>query len=237
MYEAGFTWHQWRKAMSRLLVLLPMLALVLTACWVSSESGEAPDPVVTLGVVTEAPDLSGQAGAPLYADTLIDSDMDADVVVAGYIVIDSNGARLCGAIAESLPPQCGPRSTRVIGIEDLELKFKEAQSVRWTETHVALWGHFVDGTLTILQGDIPTDVVIRAETSHRGTLWIQGDDVRLCTVMAASIPPLCSEPYITVIGLPEDERQYLQEYEDVQWSSGPRSLRGQLIDGVLIMGD
>jgi hypothetical protein len=72
--------------------------------------------------------------------------------------------------------------------------------------------------------------------SVQGTLWIRGgDDVRLCDVLAASIPPLCSAPYITVIGLPDEEREHLQEYDDVQWSSGPRSLRGQLIDGVLTM--
>lgn len=222
--------------MSRLLVLLPILTLVFTACWVASESGEAPTPVVTLGVATETPDLAGQVGAPLYADTLVDSDMDADVVVVGYVLIDSTSARLCGALAESLPPQCGQRATRIIGIDDLDLDFKEAQGVRWTETHVTLWGHYVEGTLTIINGDPPSDVVIPSKTSVQGMLWIRGDDdVRLCDVLAASIPPLCSAPYTTVIGLPDEEREYLQAYDDVQWSSGPRSLRGELLDGVLIM--
>jgi hypothetical protein len=221
--------------MSRLLVLLPVLVFVFTACWIASESGDAPDPVVTLGVATETPELPGQAGAPLYADTLIDSDMDADVVVVGYVVIDSVGTRLCGVLLESDPPQCGPKSTKVIGIDSLDLRFTTSQGVRWTDTHVTLWGHYANGTLTILEGDVPDDAVIQVESSHRGTLWIQGDDVRLCSVMAASIPPLCSEPYITVIGLPEDERQHLQEYEDVQWSSGTRSLRGLLVDDALFM--
>lgn len=220
--------------MSRLFVLLPILTLVLTACWVASESGEAATPVITLGGATETPNLPGHAGAPLYADTLIDSDIDADIVVVGYVVVDSKSARLCGALAESLPPQCGP--TRIIGIDDLDLEFKEAQGVRWTEHHVTLWGHYVDGTLTIIDGDPPSDVVIPSETSVSGTLWIRsGDDVRLCEVMAASIPPLCSAPYLTVIGLPDDEREYLQEYDDIQWSAGPRNLRGHIIDDVLIM--
>jgi hypothetical protein len=222
--------------MSRLLVLLPVLTLIFTACWVASESGEAPDPVITLGVAIETPDIPGQAGAPLYADTLIDSDMDADVVVVGYVLIDPSSARLCGALAESFPPQCGPNATRVIGVDDLDLKYKEALGVRWTETHVTLWGHYANGTLTLIDGDPPSDVAIPSETSVQGTLWIRdGDDVRLCDVLAASIPPLCSAPYITVIGLPDDEREYLQEFDDVQWSSGPRSLHGELRDGVLTM--
>lgn len=90
--------------------------------------------------------------------------------------------------------------------------------------------------MTILEGVPPIDVAIPSKMSVQGTLWIRGgDDVRLCDVLAASIPPLCSAPYITVIGLPDEEREHLQEYDDVQWSSGPRSLRGQLIDGVLTM--
>jgi hypothetical protein len=87
--------------------------------------------------------------------------MDADVVVVGYVVVDQIGARLCGILAESLPPQCGgPGSTQVIGIEKLDAQFKEAQGVRWTENHVTLWGHYADGTITLLDGDPPTDVVV-----------------------------------------------------------------------------
>lgn len=217
--------------MARLLFLQPIIFLLLTACWVASETGGEPDPVVSFGT----PTATGQTNAPLYADTLISSTMNADVVVVGYVVVDSIGARLCGILAESLPPQCsGPGSTQVIGIDNLDVRFKESQGVRWTDTHVALWGHYSDGTLTLLEGDPPTDVVVPSETTVDGTLWIRGDDVRLCIVLAASIPPLCSAPYITVIGLPEDQRLHLEEYEDVQWSSGPRSLRGQLLNGVLI---
>lgn len=219
--------------MTRLLLLLPIIAPLLTACWVSSETGEAPTPVVSVSTPTP----TGHTGAPLFADTLIGSAMDADVVVVGYVVVDASGARLCGILAESLPPQCGgPGSTRVVGIDKLEARFNESQGVRWTDTHVVLWGHYADGTLTLFEGDPPTDVIDPSETIVDGTLWINGDDVRLCTEMAASIPPLCSAPYITVIGLPEDQRMHLEEYKEVQWSSGPRNLRGQLVNGVLIMG-
>lgn len=218
--------------MRRALLLQPFIALLLTACWVSSETGEVPTPAVSF----ETPTPTGKAGAPLYSDTLIGPTMDADVVVVGYVVVDASGARLCGALAESLPPQCaGPGSTRVIGIERLDARYNEAQGVRWTETPVTLWGHYAGGTLTLLEGDPPSDVVVPSEKNVDGTLWIKGDDVRLCSVMAASIPPLCSEPYIRVIGLPDDQRLQLEEAEGVQWSSGPRSLRGQLMNGVLVV--
>ena len=112
--------------MSRLLGLLPLFALLLTACWVASESGEAPEPVVSF--------------SPLFVDALVESDIDADVVVVGYLVVDSAGAQLCGVLLESDPPQCGPRSVKVTGIEDLDVKFQESQGVRWTDFHARCGG-------------------------------------------------------------------------------------------------
>jgi len=132
------------------LVLLPLIALLLTACWVASESGEAPEPVI-----------SQSAPSPLFADHLVDSDMDADVVVVGYLVVDSSGARLCGVLLESDPPQCGARSVEVTGADRLDVIFEESQGVRWTLA--TLWGHYADGTLAILDGQPPSDVVIQSE--------------------------------------------------------------------------
>ncbi len=136
--------------MLRSLVLLPVLALLLTACWIASESGEAPEPVI-----------SEPAPSPLFADTLFDSDMDADVVVVGYLVVDSSGARLCGVLLESDPPQCGARSVEVTGVDRLDVIFEESQGVHWTLA--TLWGHYADGTLAILDGQPPSDVVIQSE--------------------------------------------------------------------------
>ncbi|MDP6667007.1 MAG: hypothetical protein QF357_06365, partial [Dehalococcoidia bacterium] len=83
--------------MTRIFGLLPLVAFLLAACWVASESGEAPDPVISFGTAADSvdsntPGLPSGGPAPLYADTLVDSDMDADVVVVGYVVVDSTGA-------------------------------------------------------------------------------------------------------------------------------------------------
>ena len=137
--------------MSRLLILSIVTSFLLTACWVASESGESPEPVISFE----------PAGSPLIADTLFDSDIDADVLVVGFLVADSVGVRLCGAIMESFPPQCGSNSVTVTGIERLDVTFQESQGVRWTDTHVTVWGHFSDGLLTVLEGDPPSDNVIQ----------------------------------------------------------------------------
>ncbi len=82
--------------MSRLLILSIVTSILLTACWVASESGERPEPVISFEPV----------GSPLFVDTLIDSDIDADVVVVGFLVADSDGVLLCGSVRT----QCSSRN-------------------------------------------------------------------------------------------------------------------------------
>jgi len=142
--------------MSRLLILSIVTSILLTACWVASESGEGPEPVISFEPV----------GSPLFVDTLIDSDIDADVVVIGFLVADSDGVLLCGAIMESFPPQCGSNSVTVTGIERLDVDFQESQGVRWTDSHVTVWGHFSDRLLTVLDGDPPSDSVIQTNDTE-----------------------------------------------------------------------
>lgn len=59
-----------------------------------------------------------------------------DVVsVGGAIFVDAGGTvRLCDAIAESFPPQCGGRSVVIEGLDLGALDLEEASGVRWAES-------------------------------------------------------------------------------------------------------
>ncbi|MCH8911716.1 MAG: hypothetical protein IH867_13395 [Chloroflexi bacterium] len=46
-------------------------------------------------------------------------------------------------------------------MDRLDVIFEESQGVRWTLA--TLWGHYADGTLAILDGPPPSDVVIQSE--------------------------------------------------------------------------
>jgi hypothetical protein len=67
---------------------------------------------------------------------------------------------------ESFPPQCGSNSVTVTGIERLDVDFQESQGVRWTDSHVTVWGHFSDRLLTVLDGDPPSDSVIQTNDTE-----------------------------------------------------------------------
>ena len=65
-------------------------------------------------------DLSAGAPSPsggLTVQEAIDSELDGPLLVRGYLIERSGELRLCEAILESYPPQCGKPSLKVEGGE------------------------------------------------------------------------------------------------------------------------
>ncbi len=67
-----------------------------------------------------------------------------NVVVVAMLVDDGTGMRMCEALAESFPPQCGGRSIEVMNPDVVDVDFTEEQGVRWTDGPVSLFG-WVEG--------------------------------------------------------------------------------------------
>lgn len=95
---------------------------------------------------------SGDADEPLPATipVVAASDGAGPVAVAGFIVVVGNDPRLCEALAESFPPQCGGASIPItsldrVGPDDL----KREGDVTWTDYAVTLFGEMADGTLVV----------------------------------------------------------------------------------------
>jgi hypothetical protein len=124
-----------RRRTCTLAVLLTLLVLTGAAC--GDSNSDAPT----------------STGLPLSVEGLIVAEPEGDVSVVGFLVIDSAGPRLCSALAESFPPQCGGPSVEIIsGLDDHPVQYEEAQGVRWTDPAVVVEGRYVDGTFT-LQGN------------------------------------------------------------------------------------
>lgn len=66
----------------------------------------------------------------------------------GFLVDSGGEVRLCDALAESYPPQCGGDSLRVEG-ELPQVRWSEAQGVRWTDEQVLLRGEVEDGVIRL----------------------------------------------------------------------------------------
>ena len=158
--------------MNKLLLLLGALVLVVAACGGDSETTEElppdsgsgdtpavagaclegePDCVDTIvGEPTDLPPPSDTGDEPLSAAIQPGdaADVSGRVAVAGFIVTVDDEIKLCEALAESFPPQCGGAFVTVTSLDQVDPdEIQSSGDVRWTDYTVTIFGEMVDGTL------------------------------------------------------------------------------------------
>lgn len=131
------------------------LALVPAGCGDDGDAA-ATAPATTAGdarLVAPPDGTSPAAGQMLAASGLSVEEALADsggepLVVRAFIVVAPDGAaRLCDALAESSPPQCGGASMPVTGLPPEMVDGLEARAgVRWSEGPVQLIGSVEGGS-------------------------------------------------------------------------------------------
>jgi hypothetical protein len=78
------------------------------------------------------------------------ADVDGPIRVRGTVIADARGVRLCSAILESHPPQCGKPSLVVRGLDLVGVSnMEQAKGVGWTSREVTIEGEVDDGVLTV----------------------------------------------------------------------------------------
>ncbi len=96
----------------------------------------------------DEPDSAGGSTTPVFIDDVADSDEPQ--AVTGNLLVEGGETRLCSALAESFPPQCGGPSLLVDGLDpDTVADLTSEGEVSWTDHPIVLEG-IVDGdTLTV----------------------------------------------------------------------------------------
>ena len=120
------------NAMRRLALLATLLALA--AC--GGDGDEAEQPPAAAGVPIPSGGLS--------VSEALASDLDGPLMVRGYVILRDDEYRLCEAILESDPPQCGEPSLRIEGPQREDL-----QSLATNEAQVSLLGEIDDATIRV----------------------------------------------------------------------------------------
>ena len=64
------------------------------------------------------------------------STLSGPLLVNGAVVIVDREGRLCSALAESFPPQCGGDSMPVVGLDSATLDLQSEGNARWTNEQV-----------------------------------------------------------------------------------------------------
>ena len=111
---------------------------------------------------TTQPDTTQPDPAPVSeVGDLFDGEGPRDTRLGGFVLWDSASARFCGVLMESFPPQCGNPWVVIANPDSLDVKFEDAQGVRWTQGSVEVDGHF-DGDRFVV-GSL-TDLVAPSES-------------------------------------------------------------------------
>lgn len=123
------------------LVLALAAALALSGCGADDPAAHTTPGASALGAPTPDGGLS-------VADAKA-SDLSGPLMVRGYVIADVDEYRLCEAILESEPPQCGEPSLRINGLSPEELRrlFDRREQVS-------------------LLGEIDGDVIVVSETAQ-----------------------------------------------------------------------
>lgn len=82
--------------------------------------------------------------------TLLATMPAGEVVVRGSLFDDGTGLVLCGALAESFPPQCPGESIEIANPDGVDADYTVDGGVRWTDRPVVLLGRLVDERLEVL---------------------------------------------------------------------------------------
>ena len=121
-----------KRPSNSLLLGLAALAVALAGC--GSDEGEP-----------------GGAPTSPTAPTAPTTPTARETEFTGYLVQSGGEARICEALAESYPPQCGGRSYRLLGFDAASVRgVEQANGVSWTEQQVTLRGVLADDGETLV---------------------------------------------------------------------------------------
>ncbi len=93
--------------------------------------------------------VSLPSGGVSIADAVA-NQIDGGFAIEGFYFDDGNGAVLCEALAESMPPQCGGASIALdttAGV--VRGDFSESRGVTWSDQPVLVVGEIVDGIFVV----------------------------------------------------------------------------------------
>lgn len=111
---------------------------VLAACGDGDGGGSTSAPITT-------------AAGPITVQQLVERSADTPIQVRGLLIDDGGGPRLCDAILESYPPQCGEPSVELVEVDVASVEgTTTAQGVSWKEAAVLTVQRAPDGRFTVL---------------------------------------------------------------------------------------
>ena len=128
----------------RNLLLLPLAVFALAACGGTDDVEPQPAP-------NQPPATAGLGAGPgISIEEALASGSGETLLVSGNLLADGEEVRLCSALAESFPPQCGGPQIRVEGLTLAEVDGLMTEgAVSWTDRPIQLLGEVEGDSLIV----------------------------------------------------------------------------------------
>jgi hypothetical protein len=127
---------------------ITMLAAALAAC--SDEDATSTDPPSIPSGAGAGPGAGAAIGPGISVAEARRSRLDGPLLVRGYVLAEGSNVRLCDALLESFPPQCGAPSLEVRGFDLAALPgIQSSGNVRWSDQQRLLLGEVTNGVLNV----------------------------------------------------------------------------------------
>jgi hypothetical protein len=155
-----------------------VVALLVVGC-----GSDEPTILTTIAPTTTAPATTPAPTEPVTIDAALDAANGTELLVVAPLIATGDDVRLCGAVMESYPPQCGEPSLPLEGLSldavvGLTRPGPEYAEVVWTDFPLLVFGTMQDG---VLMGAAP----IQATASV--------DDTKVQLSLAVSPEPIAAD--------------------------------------------
>lgn len=100
---------------------------------------------------TASTSTSNPAPGPISVEQLVARSADTPIDVEGFLHVSSGVAKMCAAILESYPPQCGEPAVELVGLDLADIAgTTTAGSITWKEGVVLTLQRAPDARFTVL---------------------------------------------------------------------------------------
>ena len=98
----------------------------------------------------QTPSMGTPVDGGLTVSEALSGSATGVIAIQGFLFDDGSGPKLCEALAESFPPQCGGTSIAISGhVGTADIPLVSEQGVTWTDQPVTLFGEIIDGTFVV----------------------------------------------------------------------------------------
>lgn len=194
----------------------------------TTSSSTAPTTTETTPATDGTSSTSEPEDPPITVGALFDGEGARSTRLLGSVLWDNTSARVCSALMESFPPQCGAPWMVIANPEGLRVELTSERTVKWTDSPAVLEGTF-DGSRFVLDEQaelvVPTSADREMIEAFLDFAAAPGDEYFTKLPLAESVQLGLSSTSVTTVAARSlgDPQQWQMDVSEYAGFGGPFS--------------